>query len=191
MSRRAPVRARQAPCLADPGGQTFRETRRMVLSLAESAKKEAFPPNGDSWEPSIWAIRPCRCFRPCAACHPPLSDERAERRVTLRELTSLEQLHELGERTARRGGLRKVDVAAPKGIPIVEWYRTPLVAAMPKDHPRARAALRSVHLSDLKDEPFIMYPRGAGRGSTGRSSSCARPPAFGLAWLAKCSSPRP
>jgi DNA-binding transcriptional LysR family regulator len=60
------------------------------------------------------------------------------------------------------GVLRKVDVAAPKGISIVEWYRTPLVAAVPRDHPRAASDLLS--LNDLKNESFIMYPRGAGTG---------------------------
>jgi DNA-binding transcriptional LysR family regulator len=82
--------------------------------------------------------------------------------ITLRELTSLEQLHELGERTLDVGVLRKVDVSAPKGISIVEWYRTPLVAAIPTDHPRAASG--SLCLADLKDEAFIMYPRQAGTG---------------------------
>src|SRR5258707_5828276 len=82
--------------------------------------------------------------------------------VTLRELTSLEQLHELGERTLDVGVLRKVDVSAPKGISIVEWYRTPLVAAIPKDHPRAESD--SLSLTDLKNEAFIMYPRQAVTG---------------------------
>jgi DNA-binding transcriptional LysR family regulator len=82
--------------------------------------------------------------------------------VTLRELTSLEQLHELGERTLDVGVLRKVDVNAPKGISIIEWYRTPLVAAIPSDHPRAASG--SLSLTDLQNEPFIMYPRQAGTG---------------------------
>jgi len=77
-------------------------------------------------------------------------------------LTSLEQLHELGERTLDVGVLRKVDVSAPKGISIIEWYRTPLVVAMPKDHPRA--ASTSLSLADLESEAFIMYPRRAGTG---------------------------
>jgi len=82
--------------------------------------------------------------------------------ITLRELTSLEQLHELGERTLDVGVLRKVDVSAPKGISIVEWYRTPLVVAIPQDHPRAASSALS--LADLKSEAFIMYPRRAGTG---------------------------
>jgi DNA-binding transcriptional LysR family regulator len=82
--------------------------------------------------------------------------------IMLRELTSLEQLHELGERTLDVGVLRKVDVSAPKGISIIEWYRTPLVAAIPKDHPCA--ASDALSLTDLKNEAFIMYPRQAGTG---------------------------
>ncbi|MEA3142553.1 MAG: hypothetical protein QOK23_4722 [Gammaproteobacteria bacterium] len=82
--------------------------------------------------------------------------------ITLRELPSLEQLHELGERRLDVGVLRKVDVVAPKGIAIVEWYRTPLVAAIQKDHPLA--AEESLSLSELENEAFIMYPRGAGTG---------------------------
>src|SRR6202040_1306055 len=82
--------------------------------------------------------------------------------ITLRELPSLEQLHELGERTLDVGVLRKVDVSAPKGISIIEWYRTPLVVAIPKDHPRAASG--SLSLAALKGEAFIMYPRRAGTG---------------------------
>jgi DNA-binding transcriptional LysR family regulator len=82
--------------------------------------------------------------------------------ISLRELPSLEQLHELGERRLDVGVLRKVDVEAPKGIAIVEWYRTPLVVAIPKDHPRA--AQETLSLSELKDDAFIMYPRRAGTG---------------------------
>jgi DNA-binding transcriptional LysR family regulator len=82
--------------------------------------------------------------------------------ISLRELPSLEQLHELGERRLDVGVLRKVDVEAPKGIAIVEWYGTPLVAAIPKDHPRA--AQETLSLSELKDDAFIMYPRRAGTG---------------------------
>ena len=68
--------------------------------------------------------------------------------IALRELTSLEQLHELGERTLDVGVLRKLDVSAPKGITIVEWYRTPLVVAMPKDHLRAASAFCSAERSE-------------------------------------------
>jgi DNA-binding transcriptional LysR family regulator len=82
--------------------------------------------------------------------------------ITLRELPSLEQLHELGERRLDLGVLRKVDVEAPKGIAIVEWYRTPLIVAIPKDHPLA--GQEALSLAELKNDAFIMYPRRAGTG---------------------------
>lgn len=82
--------------------------------------------------------------------------------ITLRELPSLEQIHELGERRLDLGVLRKVDVEAPKGVAIVEWYRTPLVVALPKDHPRA--GQETLSLAELKNDAFVMYPRGAGTG---------------------------
>ncbi len=82
--------------------------------------------------------------------------------ISLREMPSLEQLHELGERRLDVGVLRKVDVVAPKGIAVVEWYRTPLVAAIQKDHPLATR--ESLSLAELKNDAFIMYPRRAGTG---------------------------
>jgi DNA-binding transcriptional LysR family regulator len=146
-----------------PAGRRFEKRAAQVLSLAESAKKEASSTERGQLGTiylgytamSMFSTLLPHAIRRFQHQHPNVA-------VTLRELTSLEQIHELGERTLDVGVLRKVDVSAPKGIRIVEWYRTPLVAAMPKDHPRARAG--SLSLSDLKDEPFIMYPRGAGTG---------------------------
>jgi DNA-binding transcriptional LysR family regulator len=146
-----------------PAGRRFEKRAAMVLSLAESAKREASSTERGQLgtiDLGYTALSMFSTMLPHAIRR--FQQQQPNVVVTLRELTSLEQLHELGERTLDVGVLRKVDVAPPKGIRIVEWYRTPLVAAMPKDHPRARAA--SLSLSDLKDEPFIMYPRGAGTG---------------------------
>ena len=146
-----------------PAGRRFEKRAAMVLSLAESAKKEASSTEQGQLgtiDLGYTALSMFSTMLPHAIRR--FQQQQPNVVVTLRELTSLEQLHELGERTLDVGVLRKVDVAAPKGIRIVEWYRTPLVAAMPKDHPRARAG--SLSLSDLKDEPFIMYPRRAGTG---------------------------
>jgi len=82
--------------------------------------------------------------------------------LTLRELPSLEQIHELDARHLDLGVLRKVDVLAPKGIAIVEWYRMPLVVALAQDHSLARQ--EALSLTELKSDAFIMYPRGAGTG---------------------------
>jgi DNA-binding transcriptional LysR family regulator len=146
-----------------PAGRRFENRALTVLSLADSAKTEARSTEQGQLGTIDLGYTALSMFS-TALPHAIRRFRRQEPHVvmTLRELTSLEQLHELGERTLDVGVLRKVDVSAPKGITIVEWYRTPLVAAIPRDHPRAAAA--SLSLNDLKSESFIMYPRGAGTG---------------------------
>jgi DNA-binding transcriptional LysR family regulator len=146
-----------------PAGRRFQSRVASVLSLADSAKAEARSTERGQLgtiDLGYTALSMFSTALPHAIRR--FREQEPNVVITLRELTSLEQLHELGERTLDVGVLRKVDVSAPKGISIVEWYRTPLVAAIPKDHPRA--ASDSVSLSDLKNEAFIMYPRQAGTG---------------------------
>jgi DNA-binding transcriptional LysR family regulator len=146
-----------------PAGRRFQSKVASLLELADSAKVEARSTERGQLGTidvgytalSMFSTALPHAIRSFRAQEPNV-------RVTLRELPSLEQLHELGERTLDIGVLRRLDASAPKGITIVEWYRTPLVVAIPKDH--VRAASRSVLLSDLKTEPFIMYPRQAGTG---------------------------
>jgi DNA-binding transcriptional LysR family regulator len=146
-----------------PAGRRFQSRAMTVLSLADSAKSEARSTARGQLGTIALGYTALSMFS-TALPHAIRQFRRREPNVvmTLRELTSLEQLHELGERTLDVGVLRKVDAGAPKGISIVEWYRTPLVAAIPQDHPRAASDLLS--LNDLKNESFIMYPRGAGTG---------------------------
>jgi DNA-binding transcriptional LysR family regulator len=146
-----------------PAGRRFQQRAISVLSMADSAKSEARSTARGQLGMIALGYTALSMFS-TALPHAIRQFRRREPHVvmTLRELTSLEQLHELGERTLDVGVLRKVDVGAPKGITIVEWYRTPLVAAIPRDHPRAASDLLS--LNDLKNESFIMYPRGAGTG---------------------------
>jgi DNA-binding transcriptional LysR family regulator len=146
-----------------PAGRRFQDRVAAVLSLADRAKAEARSTERGQLGTIDLGYTALSMFS-TALPHAIRRFRQQEPNVvvTLRELTSLEQLHELGERTLDVGVLRKVDVSAPKGISVVEWYRTPLVAAIPKDHPRAASAALS--LIDLKDEAFIMYPRQAGTG---------------------------
>ena len=146
-----------------PAGRRFQQRAISVLSMADSAKSEARSTARGQLGTIALGYTALSMFS-TALPHAIRQFRRREPNVvmTLRELTSLEQLHELGERTLDVGVLRKVDVGAPKGITIVAWYRTPLVAAIPLDHPRAASDLLS--LNDLKNESFIMYPRGAGTG---------------------------
>jgi|SRR5580692_964962 DNA-binding transcriptional LysR family regulator len=144
-------------------GRRFQQRAISVLSMADTAKSEARSTARGQLGTIALGYTALSMFS-TALPHAIRQFRRREPNVvmTLRELTSLEQLHELGERTLDVGVLRKVDAGAPKGISIVEWYRTPLVAAIPQDHPRAASDLLS--LNDLKNESFIMYPRGAGTG---------------------------
>jgi DNA-binding transcriptional LysR family regulator len=146
-----------------PAGRRFRGRIAELLSLVESAKADARATE-QGLQGTIdvgytalsmfstalpYAIRQYRQLAPNVV-------------ISLREMPSLEQLHELGERRLDVGVLRKVDVVAPKGIAVVEWYRTPLVAAIQKDHPLATR--ESLSLAELKHDAFIMYPRRAGTG---------------------------
>jgi DNA-binding transcriptional LysR family regulator len=146
-----------------PAGRRFQARIDTILSLAESAKTEArFTGLGRLGTINLGytALSMFSTALPHAIRQYRLQEPNVL--LTLRELPSLEQLHELGERTLDVGVLRRMDMNAPKGISIVEWYRTPLVAALPKDHPLVASI--SLSLSDLKNEPFIMYPRQAGTG---------------------------
>src|SRR5258708_224749 len=146
-----------------PAGTRFQNRIVTILTLAESAKTEARSTELGrlgTIELGYTALSMFSTALPHAIRHYRLQEPNVL--MTLRELTSLEQLHELAERTPAVAVLRKMDVSAPKGISIVEWYRTPLVAALAKDHPRAASI--SLSLTDLRNEPFIMYPRQAGTG---------------------------
>jgi DNA-binding transcriptional LysR family regulator len=144
-------------------GRRFQDRVSTILALAEGAKSEARSSEGGRLGTinlgytalSMFSTALPHSIRRFQKEHPHV-------RISLRELTSLQQLNELKERSIDVGVLRKVDVSAPKGIKIAEWYRTPLVVAMPANHPHAAA--RSLSLTDLGDEAFVMYPRDAGTG---------------------------
>jgi DNA-binding transcriptional LysR family regulator len=146
-----------------PAGRRFRGRVEQLLSLADSAKAEARSAECGLQGTIAVGYTALSMFSTALP-----SVIRQYRQVapnvtmTLRELPSLEQIHELDERHLDLGVLRKVDVRAPKGIAIVEWYRTPLVVALPKDHSRAKQ--EALSLTELKNDAFIMYPRRAGTG---------------------------
>jgi DNA-binding transcriptional LysR family regulator len=80
----------------------------------------------------------------------------------LHEMPSMEQLYAVHNRELDVGIVRRPDVATPAGVRIEEWYRAPLVAAIPKAHPLAKR--ESLRFADLKDEPLILFPRDSGIG---------------------------
>jgi DNA-binding transcriptional LysR family regulator len=144
-------------------GKQFQQRARAILSLADTAKLEARCAEagelgtldiGYSASAMFSHVLPA-AIRGFRRQHPYVV-------LTLHGIPSLEQLQRLMERTLDLGVLRKPDIKAPDGIHISEWRRTPLVVAIQEDHPLARRS--SLSLSQLKAEPFIMYPREAGTG---------------------------
>ncbi len=82
--------------------------------------------------------------------------------LTFREMSSLDQLDALHERTIDLGVLRKPDISTADGLSIEPWYAAPLLVVMADDHPLAAGP--AVSVKDLRADPFIMYPRDAGIG---------------------------
>lgn len=80
----------------------------------------------------------------------------------LHEMPSMEQIYAVHNRELDVGIVRRPDAATPLGVRIEEWYRAPLVAAIPKAHPLAKR--ESLRFADLKDEPLILFPRDSGIG---------------------------
>jgi DNA-binding transcriptional LysR family regulator len=82
--------------------------------------------------------------------------------LSLREMTSLDQLNGLHSRVLDAGVLRNPRVPLPGNVVLTEWYRAPLVLAVSAEHPFTRR--RTIRVKDLHDQPLIMYPRDAGIG---------------------------
>ena len=59
--------------------------------------------------------------------------------LSLHEMTSLDQLAAVHSRALDIGILRKPDVVVPAGIVVEEWFKAPLVAAVPEAHPLSPA----------------------------------------------------
>ncbi|MCR6475972.1 LysR substrate-binding domain-containing protein [Variovorax sp. ZS18.2.2] len=81
--------------------------------------------------------------------------------LTLKEMTSLEQLDAVHGRSLDIAVLRRPNVEIPTGITVEEWYQSPLTAVVPRDH---RLSGKPLRIADLRDEPLVMYPRNAGIG---------------------------
>jgi DNA-binding transcriptional LysR family regulator len=144
-------------------GKQFQQHARAILSLADTAKIEArCAEAGELGTLDIGYSASAMFSHLLPAAIRSFRRQYPFVMLSLHDIPSLEQLHRLMERTLDLGILRKPDVKAPDGIHISEWHRTPLVVAIQEEHPLARRA--SLALSQLKAEPFIMYPREAGTG---------------------------
>jgi DNA-binding transcriptional LysR family regulator len=144
-------------------GKLFQQHARAILSMAETAKTEARCAAAGELGTIDFGYTASSMFsRVLPHVIRGFRQRYPQVLLTLHELTSLEQLHGLLDRSLDAGVLRKPEVSPPVGIHISEWYRTPLVVAIARDHALARR--QSLSLADLKGEPFILYPREAGTG---------------------------
>jgi DNA-binding transcriptional LysR family regulator len=144
-------------------GKQFQQRARAILALADTAKLEARCAEAGELGTLDIGYSASAMFSPVL----PAAIRRFRQQypyvmLALRDIPSLEQLHGLMERTLDLGVLRKPDIKVPDGVHMSEWHRTPLVVAIQGEHPLARRS--SLSLSQLKEEPFIMYPREAGTG---------------------------
>jgi DNA-binding transcriptional LysR family regulator len=80
--------------------------------------------------------------------------------ITLLELSSSRQIEAIEEREIDVGLLRMPESAPPTDLVFTPLMEEPLVLAMHARHRLVHAP--SIKLKDLRDEPFIAYPRQAG-----------------------------
>jgi DNA-binding transcriptional LysR family regulator len=144
-------------------GRRFREHALNIIALAETAKVEArCAEAGEVGSIALGYTASSMFSRVLPHVIRRFRNEHRNVLLSLHELTSLEQLHRLLDRSLDLGVLRKPDVPTPLGLAVTEWYRTPLLVAIADDHPLAGKAVVSVR--DLRAEPFVTYPREAGTG---------------------------
>ena len=144
-------------------GKKFQQHARALLKMAETAKFETRCAAAGEMGTLDFGYTASAIFSSVLARVIRLFRERQPQvLLTLHELTSVEQFHGLLEHKLDVGVLRRPDIRTPVGLQISEWYRTPLVVAIPHDHALARR--QSLTLADLKGDSFIMYPREAGTG---------------------------
>ncbi|RQO41210.1 LysR family transcriptional regulator [Variovorax sp. KBW07] len=143
-------------------GRHFLERARGILQAVESAKGEA--QSAASGEVGSIALG----YTASSMLSPALPAailrfRRLNTRVvlTLKEMTSLDQLDAVHGRGLDVAVLRRPNVEIPTGLIVEEWYQSPLTAIVPRDHPLSGKPLR---IADLRDEPLVMYPRNAGIG---------------------------
>jgi DNA-binding transcriptional LysR family regulator len=83
--------------------------------------------------------------------------------LTLHEMATMRQLDAIGQRNLDLGFIRPPELTIPPAIKVTNLREDPLVAVLPVGHPLA-AKEEAVAIRELADQPFVMYPPGAGTG---------------------------
>jgi DNA-binding transcriptional LysR family regulator len=82
--------------------------------------------------------------------------------LQLRDMTTLTQLQAVLDGDLDVGFARRPEEGVPDGLAVIELQSDPLCAVIHESHPLAQRA--SLSLAELRNEPFILYPRDAGSG---------------------------
>ena len=86
--------------------------------------------------------------------------QRPNVQIGLHELSSSQQIEQLDARELDVGLLRLPLSTPPSNLVFTPLLEEPLLLAMHAGHPLAKA--KSIKIADLRNEPFIAYPRQAG-----------------------------
>jgi DNA-binding transcriptional LysR family regulator len=146
--------------LTEAGGVLLDEARAILGQLGEARRRTVEAGRGERGSLAIGFITPViygvlpRLLREFRTRFPGV-------RLTLREATGDVQLAEL-----ESGKLSAGFVAGPvasEQLSVLSVLREPMVATLPKSHPLARGQ-SAIRLAQLRDEPFILFPRTSAPG---------------------------
>jgi DNA-binding transcriptional LysR family regulator len=82
--------------------------------------------------------------------------------VTLREMSTMQQITAIKERSLDLGFVRPPELEIPKSIILTKLRRDPLLLFMPTKHKLAKKNV--IDLRKCNGEAFVMYPKNAGTG---------------------------
>jgi DNA-binding transcriptional LysR family regulator len=82
--------------------------------------------------------------------------------LTLHEMATLHQIEAIAQRTMDLGLVRFPEETIPAEVSLTTLRRDPLLLVLPSSH--RLAGRDAIALKEVADEPFVMYPTGAGTG---------------------------
>ena len=153
-------RTRRSVALTEAGHALLEEAR-AILARVEHARESV-------WETASGEVGRLRVGFTNATSLSPIfprlihayRTQRPRVRIALSELSSLQQIDAIEQRELDVGLLRLPHAALPSGLVSNPLTTEPLLLAVQSAHRLARA--KSVRIADLRNEPFIAYPRQAG-----------------------------
>ena len=144
-------------------GQLFLEDARRILALTEQAADTARRVDrGEIGELRIGFTS----ATPFIAFFPNMINTYRKRfpgvTVTLREMSTMQQIMAIKERSLDLGFVRPPELEIPKSIILTKLRKDPLFLFMPTKHQLAKKNV--IDFRKCNDEAFVMYPKNAGTG---------------------------